>query len=62
MNFTVLQNSSSRALLERYTNVDSFRLEFEKLVREHELRDHKAFNNDNTYKDLMNEVRQALKF
>jgi hypothetical protein len=43
-------------LLERYTNIDSFRLELERLVRRHELTDHMLFNDDQKYKDLMNEV------
>lgn len=48
-----------RALLERYTKIDFFRLEFEKIVHKHELIDHMKFNDDQIYKDLMNEV-QAL--
>ncbi len=50
--------SLDRALLQRYTEVISFRLEFEKVVHKHELTDHMDFNDDQVYKGLMNEVCQ----
>ena len=43
-------------MFERYTNIEIFRLEFEKVVLEHESISHMEFNDDNTYKNLMNEV------
>ena len=45
-----------RALLERYTKIEIFRLGLEKVVREHVLKDHMTFNDDQIYKDMMNEV------
>lgn len=48
--------SLDRSLLERYAKTDSFSLEFEKVVQKHESMDHMEFNNDITYKGLMNEV------
>jgi hypothetical protein len=50
------KQSLDRALLERYTKIEFFRLGLEKVVREHELTDHMSFNDDRIYKDLMNEV------
>ncbi len=43
-------------MLERYTEIEIFRRELEKVVREHALKDHMTFNKDPIYKDLMNEV------
>ena len=48
-----------RRLLVRFTSIDSFSRELEKVVHEHELRDHMDFNDDNTYKTLLNEVRSS---
>ncbi len=50
------------ALLERFTEIGPFSLEFEKLVHAHELRAHEDYNQDETYKRLMNEASQQLIF
>ncbi len=50
------KQSLDHALLERYTKIEIFRLGLEKVVHEHALKDHMIFNDDRTYKDLMNEV------
>ena len=46
----------NRPSLERFASVDSSRLELEELVLRHEQTDHMLFNDDQQYKDLMNEV------
>ncbi len=50
------------ALLERCTEIGPFSLEFEKLVHAHELRAHEDYNQDETYKRLMNEASPLLIF
>ena len=53
--------SLDSSLLERYAKTDSFSLELSKVVLSHELMGHMEFNDDITYKSLMNEV-QAVPF
>ncbi len=52
--------ADQQLLLERYAKIDLFRLELEDVVHEHELKNHMDFNDDNTYKSLMNEVSYDL--
>ncbi len=52
-----LAQSLDRSLLERYAKTDSLSLEFDKVVQMHESMDHMKFNDDITYKGLMNEVQ-----
>ncbi len=45
------------SLIERYAKTDFLSLEFETVVQRHKSMDHMEFNNDVTYKNLMNEVQ-----
>ena len=44
------------ALLDSYTRIDIVRLEFEKVLHDHDSKDPEKFNDDDTYKSLLNEV------